>query len=38
MRLIALANIKDINSNKRLFEFKELISFNNIILHLKAKE
>jgi hypothetical protein len=30
MRLIALANIKDINSNKRLF--------NNAILYLKAKE
>jgi hypothetical protein len=38
MRLIALASIKDINSNKKLFKFKELILFNNIILHLKAKE
>jgi hypothetical protein len=38
MRLIALASIKDINSNKRLFESEELILFNNIILYLKAKE
>jgi hypothetical protein len=38
MRLIALASIKYINSNKRSFKSEELILFNNIILHLKAKE